>query len=553
MEFGFRERILVTVAAACAVCAGGAAWVSTVQVKRIAIEDLETKSEAILSRLESARSYVARQGMIDDLIATAVAEHPDGNLPRETREEIMRTVPIYASMQVGQDQAAENHYEFRIAAENPRNEENAPSSVEREFLARFEADPGLEQLVWNSEETDELWVMRPIRLSAADGCLMCHGHPSTSPWGNGKDILGYPMENWSDGQIHGMFAIRSKLAPVRAEANSVALTIAKWSFLLLLGAVAASAVLVGRPLGRFVAQIRQTAARLRGVAEELHASAGIVRQNSDTLAMGAARQAASIEETSAAVTELAASAEENAAVSERAHRAAAQAAEQANAGARDAVKMRDALGTMTEAGAEMAEIIRTIESVAFQTKLLALNAGVEAARAGELGKGFAVVADEVGTLAHRSAEAAKRTDERIRRTMELVGMGAESANLVTEGLAQIQVQVGDTTGLVEHISTASAEQSRTTAQVRSALTQIDQVTQQNAAASEEASSAAAILAEQADSIHGEIVGLLELVSRGSARGNDPGHAAPLGFEANEAKGEGVAGFVRRATRGQRAA
>ena len=515
-EFGFREKILLSVAGACLICAGGAAFVSTHQVHDVEVEDLQSKSEAILSRLESARNFVANQGQIESLIERAVEDHPSGTLPKDVRQQIFMSVPIVASMKIGADNAVENNYEFRVTANDPRNPENEPTEKEEEFLSQFEHDPDLEQIVWENEDAEQLWVMRPIRLSEQDGCLLCHGHPSTSPWGNGKDILGYPMENWPDGQMHGMFAIRSDLRPAKARATAVAWTIVKWSLFLLFVAVAGSAVLVGRPLGRFVNLIRTTSSELTDIASELASSARAVRQNSDTLADGAARQAASLEETSAAVTELSASAEENAVTSQRAHATALEAKNEAESGSRDASGMRRSLGELREASNEMAEIIRTIESVAFQTKLLALNAGVEAARAGDAGKGFAVVADEVGTLAQKTAEAASKTDERIRRSMEMTKSGASAADQVSEGLERVQERVQSATEMVQHIAVASSEQSRTTAQVRTALTQIDQVTQQNAATAEEASSAANVLAEQADAIQSQIEGLRKLVGSGGA-------------------------------------
>ncbi|MEZ4647564.1 MAG: methyl-accepting chemotaxis protein [Candidatus Eisenbacteria bacterium] len=489
---------------------------STQQVQEVEIKDLQAKSEAILSRLESARNFVANQGQIESLIEQAVENHPDGNLPSDVKSKVFQSVPIVASMKIGADKASENHYEFRVAANDPRNKENTPTEKEQEFLTQFERDPNLDQIVWENEDAEQLWVMRPIRLSEQDGCLICHGHPSTSPWGNGKDILGYPMENWKDGKMHGMFAVRSDLRPAKAQATAVAWTIVKWSLFLLVVAVGGSAILVGRPLGRFVNMIRDTSIELTDIATELASSARVVRSNSDTLADGAARQAASLEETSAAVTELAASAEENASTSQRAHATALEAKGEAEAGSQDASKMRHSLGELREASNEMAEIIRTIESVAFQTKLLALNAGVEAARAGDAGKGFAVVAEEVGTLAQKTAEAASKTDERIRRSMEMTKTGAGAADQVSEGLERIQDRVQGATELVHHIAVASSEQSRTTAQVRSALTQIDQVTQQNAASAEEASSAANVLSEQAEAIQSQIQGLRQLVGSGGS-------------------------------------
>jgi methyl-accepting chemotaxis protein len=165
-----------------------------------------------------------------------------------------------------------------------------------------------------------------------------------------------------------------------------------------------------------------------------------------------------------------------------------------------------AMGEITEASRRIADILTTIDEIAFQTNLLALNAAVEAARAGEQGRGFAVVASEVRNLAQRSASAAKEIKRLIADSSSKVKAGSEQVNECGKALQEIVTSVGRVTDTVSAIAAASREQDKGIAQVNQAVTQMDQVTQANAAQTEEMSATAASLAEQAKQLR-------ELVAR----------------------------------------
>ena len=181
---------------------------------------------------------------------------------------------------------------------------------------------------------------------------------------------------------------------------------------------------------------------------------------------------------------------------------------------------------INDSSRKIADIIQVIDSIAFQTNILALNAAVEAARAGEQGKGFAVVAGEVRNLAQRSAEAAKEIKQLITASVERVEQGTAQADEAGHTMVDVVNAIRRVTELMSQISTASHEQSMGVAQVGEAVTQLDQVTQQNAALVEEMAAAADSLKMQAqDLVTGVDVFRLEAVQamlQGFAGAADPG-------------------------------
>jgi len=246
---------------------------------------------------------------------------------------------------------------------------------------------------------------------------------------------------------------------------------------------------ISRNLGRI-------SVTLSSVAEDMHGKARGFTSTSTQLADGASQQAASIEETSASLEEITSMTKRNAEAAGNAKLIAGETRAAVDNGAAGMQRMTSAMDGIKTSSAEIAKIIKTIDEIAFQTNILALNAAVEAARAGEAGAGFAVVAEEVRALAQRSATAARETAAKIEVALVKSNEGATTSVEVAGMLGQIVEQVRKMDSLVAEIATASGEQSQGLEQITKAMSEMDKVTQSNAATAEESASVAHELSTQ---------------------------------------------------------
>jgi methyl-accepting chemotaxis protein len=241
---------------------------------------------------------------------------------------------------------------------------------------------------------------------------------------------------------------------------------------------------------RMAERLREVIRQVKAGADAIGSASGQVSAASEALTQGTGEQAASVEETTSALEEIAASISQNAtnstAMEEMSRRGAAEAAESGRAVGESVVAMK-----------RIAEKIGIVEEIAYQTNLLALNAAIEAARAGEQGRGFAVVAAEVRKLAERSQKAAK---EIAAEASTSVGVADRSGKLLDALVPAIQ-KAAD---LVQEVAAASQEQSTTVTQINRAMGTVDAVTQRNAAAAEQLSSTAQVMASQAESLRGMV-------------------------------------------------
>ncbi len=319
-------------------------------------------------------------------------------------------------------------------------------------------------------------------------------------------------------------------------ANAIAIAKADyrraWHILVIAGL---TAIILGAGLA--VYSVRRLNSSLIGAISGLseHSSdvsriAGQLAAGANSLAEGATSQASSLEETSSALEEMASMTRQNADNANQTQVTSNNSLGLISEGAQTVRGVTLAMGEISHSSEKISQIIKTIEGIAFQTNLLALNAAVEAARAGEAGKGFAVVADEVRHLAMRSSQAAKETSELIQGTVDRIRMGSQQVEQLSGSFLAIERESQNVGKLVTQISTATGEQAQGVDQVNQAVASMDKVTQDNAATAEESAGAAEDLSGQARE-------LLNLVRDLEAIVYGRGHKRP---EAEQAAAEAAA-------------
>ncbi|MCX7714043.1 MAG: methyl-accepting chemotaxis protein [Chthoniobacterales bacterium] len=435
------------------------------------------------------------------------------------------TIPIVAAWKRAQDVAEKSGFEFRVVRQNPRNPKNAPNQLESEILKEVEK-PGVKEFVGEREG----WFIaaRPIILS--QDCLSCHGDPAKSPTGDGKDILGFPMENWREGEVRGAFILRSPVKPINDTALHATFVTMLWTLPVLILVILGSLWVINRSIGKPVESalelagkvakgdltvqmevegkdelaqlgraLNQTTTQLSNTVSNIQTTAKEIELAANELTQTAASQAAGAEETTtqancvaSAGEEVATNAKNMARLSEKIRDEAssvAAAVEEMSASIREvaencskeseiaaqadrqAAEAKQLMNSLQNSAQQIQRIVDLINQIAGQTNLLALNATIEAASAGEAGRGFAVVANEIKQLARQSASAS----DDIRKQIAMIQSDSTSAFAAMEHVAQV---INEVSRIATTIASAVEEQSATVAEIAKSLQNLSRSTEE---------------------------------------------------------------------------
>jgi len=340
------------------------------RITEVVFADMESKMRSTLVQAESTTDSIGELAQDGAFNYAQLAGELQTKGKENYRETVFyKTVPVVAAWAAVRKSIEGTSTQFRIVRDNPRNKENLPKSeLDRTLLNAVEKE-GKPEVFVVDRNSGTIAYARPVVMSQS--CMTCHGNPSKSPTGDGKDLLGFQMENWNPGERRGAYVLSAPVSEIdtpRREAMVEALAYTIPSALVILGVM------------RINKRLLQTTDELENGSQQLAAASGQVSSASQRLADGASEQAASLEETSSSLEEISTVTRLNAESAQQAKESSHLAREAAESGLSEMENMITAMTEIQRSGDKIAKIIRTIDEIAFQTNILALNAAVEAAR-----------------------------------------------------------------------------------------------------------------------------------------------------------------------------